>query len=137
VHELNPIAEDACIKLKHELSDDLQMKEANRSLIFSMFFNVVNNAVKNTPLGGQVVIYSLTVQGKYNVLVCDTGRGMTESQKNTLFSRFKTRDRNSSEGTGIGLAIAKTIADFHKIEISVSSELGKGTKFSFIFPENS
>ena len=137
VHELNPIAEDACIKLKHELSDDLQMKEANRSLIFSMFFNVVNNAVKNTPLGSQVVIYSLTVQGKYNVLVCDTGRGMTESQKNTLFSRFKTRDRNSSEGTGIGLAIAKTIADFHKIEISVSSELGKGTTFSFVFPDNS
>jgi len=137
VSELYPIAEDACVKLKHDLSIDLQMKEANRSLIFSMFFNVVNNAIKNTPLGGQVIIYSLIDHEKYNVLVCDTGRGMTESQKSTLFSRFKTRDRNSSEGTGIGLAIAKTIADFHKIEISASSELGKGTIFSFFFPENS
>ena len=137
VHELDPIAEDASVKLMHNLSDDLQIKKANRSLIFSMFFNVVNNAVKNTPPGGQVIINSLIDHEKYNVLVSDTGRGMTESQKSTLFSRFKTRDRNSSEGTGIGLAIAKTIADFHKIEISVSSELGKGTKFSFIFPENS
>lgn len=137
VRELDPIAEDACVKLKDDLSDDLQIKEANRSLIFSMFFNVVNNAVRNTPKGGQVIIYSLLDQGRYNVLVYDTGRGMTESQKSTLFSRFKTRDRNSGEGTGIGLAIAKTIADFHKIEISASSELGKGTTFSFIFPENS
>lgn len=41
------------------------------------------------------------------------------------------------DGTGIGLAIAKTIADFHKIVISVTSEVGKGTSFSFLFPENS
>ena len=137
VHELGPIAEDSCITLKNELKDDLQFSEANRSLIFSMFFNVVNNAVKNTPGGGQVIIYSLNYKGKYNVHVSDTGRGITETQKSTLFSRFRTRDSNSVEGTGIGLAIVKTIADFHKIEITVSSEPGKGTTFSFMFPENS
>ena len=44
------------------------------------------------------------------------------------------RDKNSGDGTGIGLAIAKTIADFHEISIEVHSEPGSGTKFSFIFP---
>jgi signal transduction histidine kinase len=47
------------------------------------------------------------------------------------------RDQTSGDGTGIGLAIAKTIADFHNIEIAVSSEAGKGTTFIFHFPRNS
>jgi signal transduction histidine kinase len=54
-----------------------------------------------------------------------------------LFSRFKTRLDNEVEGTGIGLAIAKSIADFHNIKISVESEINKGTTFYFRLPENS
>jgi signal transduction histidine kinase len=134
VKELEPISEDACIHLTHEPAEDLVLGRANRSLIFSMFFNVVNNALKNTPKGGSVKIYSLTDQGKFTVIISDTGRGMTGEQKKNLFSRFKTRDSRSGDGTGIGLAIAKTVADFHNIEIKVSSELEKGTSFSFIFP---
>ncbi len=60
---------------------------------------------------------------------------MNEAQMSTLFSRFKTRKGNDSDGTGIGLAITKSIADFHNIEVSVTSEVEKGTTFSFIFPE--
>jgi len=58
---------------------------------------------------------------------------MTPEQLKNIFLRFKSRDHNSGDGTGIGLAIAKTIADFHDIKINVTSEQGKGTKFSFIF----
>jgi signal transduction histidine kinase len=134
LRELEPIAEDASVLLKNDTDVDLQIKEANRSLIFSMFYNVVNNSLKNTPKGGAVVINSSLNQGKFVVTISDTGRGMTETQKNTLFSRFKTRDKNSGEGTGIGLAIAKTIADFHKIDISVTTEPEKGTIFSFFLP---
>jgi signal transduction histidine kinase len=137
IRELEPIAADTSIILKHDLKDDLQIRGANRTLIFSMFYNIVNNALKNTPGGGTVLISCTVNQKRFEVYIYDTGRGLTEAQKSTLFSRFKTRDRNSGEGTGIGLAIAKTIADFHKIEIIVSSELEKGTTFSFIFPENS
>jgi signal transduction histidine kinase len=137
VRELEPISEDACINLTHEPTEDLVIGKANRSLVFSMFFNVVNNALKNTPVGGSVKIYSLTDQGRFTVIILDTGRGMTEEQKKNLFSRFKSRDSRSGDGTGIGLAIAKTIADFHDIQIKVSSELEKGTSFSFIFPQNS
>jgi signal transduction histidine kinase len=135
IGEIYPVAEDAGVILKQELNDDLMFKEANRTLIFSMFYNVVNNAVKNTPVRGEVRITGNKNPGKFIVTISDTGKGMTEEQKGKLFLRFKMRDKNSGDGTGIGLAIAKTIADFHKIKVVVSSEPGKGTKFSFIFPE--
>ena len=135
IGEIDPVAEDAGVVLKQELGDDFMYKKANRSLIFSMFYNVINNAVKNTPAQGEVRITGNKNPGKFIVMISDTGKGMTEEQKSKLFSRFKMRDKNSGDGTGIGLAIAKTIADFHEIEVVVSSESEKGTIFSFIFPE--
>jgi signal transduction histidine kinase len=133
--EIDPFAEDGAISLETDFRDDYRISKANRSLIFSMFFNVVNNAVKNTPRGGRITIESHKQRNSFNVIISDTGKGLTEEQKDSLFARFKMRHKESGEGTGIGLAIAKTIADFHNIDVSVSSESGKGTKFIFIFPE--
>ncbi len=62
---------------------------------------------------------------------------MSKDQMATLFSRFTTRLDVSRNNTGIGLAISKSIADFHEIGITVSSEIQKGTSFSFIFPASS
>jgi signal transduction histidine kinase len=137
ISELNPIAEDAGIYMKQELEKDFQIKKANRSLIFSMFYNVVNNAVKNTPAGGEVYVKSVVKNNSFVITVSDTGKGMTNTQLGTLFSRFAARGENNNPetGAGIGLAIAKTIADFHRIEISVDSIIQKGTSFSFTFSE--
>ncbi len=135
IEEIDPVAEDKGVMLKKEMADDIVFTEANRSLIFSMFYNVINNSVKNTPMKGEVVIKCHKEQEKFLVTISDTGIGLTNDQKKKLFLRFKMRDNNSGDGTGIGLAIAKTIADFHEIEVVVSSESGIGTTFSFIFPE--
>jgi two-component system, OmpR family, sensor histidine kinase ArlS len=99
-----------------------------------MFYNVVNNAVKNTPSGGDVLVKSSLIENKYVVTITDTGRGIAEAQMNILFSRFKTRLETQGSGTGIGLAISKSIADFHGIDITVKSIIQKGTSFSFSFP---
>jgi signal transduction histidine kinase len=80
-------------------------------------------------------VSSFTEHRRFNVTIADTGKGMTEEQMSTLFSRFKSRRVNDDNGTGIGLAIAKSIAEFHNIEVSVTTEIEKGTVFSFIFPE--
>jgi signal transduction histidine kinase len=133
--ELIPVAEDKEVILKNDFVLDYQFEKANRSLVFSMFYNVLNNAVKNTDPGGKVSVSSFTKHGRFSVTIADTGKGMTEEQMSALFSRFKSRRDNDENGTGIGLAIAKSIADFHKIEVSVTSEIEKGTTFSFIFPE--
>lgn len=135
ISELEPIAEDAGIVFKQETDADFLFEGANRSLIFSMFYNVLNNAVKNTPSGGEIIIKSLFKRKNFTVTISDTGIGMTREQMSTLFSRFSTRLDISSNNTGIGLAISKSIADFHGIEISVSSEINQGTAFSFLFPE--
>lgn len=135
IEEIGPVAEDKGVSIEKELTDDLIYKKANRSLIFSMFYNVINNAVKNTPRYGKIIISDSKRQNNYMVTISDTGIGLNSNQKKQLFLRFKMREINSSDGTGIGLAIAKTIADFHNISIKVDSEPGSGTKFSFIFPE--
>lgn len=135
--ELRPIAEDREVVLKEEYDRDMLLKGANRPLIFSMLYNVVNNAVKNTPGGGEIIIRSFPESERFKIAISDNGRGMTDHQLENLFSRFKSRTGNSEDGTGIGLAITKTIADFHDVEVSVSSEPGKGTTFFFIFSENS
>jgi signal transduction histidine kinase len=135
ISEIDPIAEDGGIILKLESAEDFRIEGANRSLLFSMFYNVVNNAVKNTPAGGEVIITNVYIRKNFAVTISDTGTGMTDEQMNTLFSRFRTRLDISSNNTGIGLAISKSIADFHGIEINVTSEIQKGTCFSFVFPE--
>lgn len=137
IDELAPLAEDKEIVLKGDFVHDLELRNANRSLVFSMFYNVVNNAVRNTSKGGGIIIRSLSGHGVFKISVTDTGKGMDESQLSTLFSRFKSGKYSDDDGTGIGLAITKSIADFHNIKVSVASEKGKGTAFSFIFPENS
>jgi signal transduction histidine kinase len=135
IDELIPIAEDKEVTLKNDFVQDYQFEKANKPLIISMFYNVLNNAVKNTDRGGKVIASTNIKQGRYSVTITDTGKGMNEAQMSTLFSRFKTRHGSGSDGTGIGLAITKSIADFHNIEVSVTSEVEKGTTFSFIFPE--
>jgi signal transduction histidine kinase len=137
IEEIRPIAEDKEILITEEYLHDFQFRQANRALIFSMLYNVVNNAVKNTPAGGAITIRSYFHQQKFNVTISDNGRGMTREQMVNLFSRFKSRVNPAQDGTGIGLAISKTIADFHGISVSVTSEPEKGTTFFFIFPENS
>jgi len=135
--ELAPIAEDGGITLNEIYSHDFNLTEANRSLIFSMFYNVLNNSMKNTPTGGMVIIETIIRHRIFTVNISDSGKGMTEAQMATLFSRFKTRTGHERDGTGIGLAITKSIADFHGIGVSATSESEKGTTFTFIFGGNS
>jgi signal transduction histidine kinase len=137
ISEIKPIAEDAGILLKEELAWDFHMGNANRSLLFSMFYNVLNNAVKNTPSGKEIWIKSARGGNMFVVTIIDAGKGMTEAQLTNLFSRFTTRLDINDNNTGIGLAISKSIADFHGIKITVDSTIQKGTCFSFSFPENS
>lgn len=137
INEINPVAEDAGVRIREELEVDIMLKKANRSLIFSMFYNIINNAVIHTRTSHEVTVKSHLLQDRYKITISDSGNGLTDEQLNNLFLRFKTRNKESGEGTGIGLAIAKSIADFHKIEISVSTEFKKGTNFSFIIPVNS
>lgn len=137
VAELEPVAEDRGIKLESSCPGSYSFGPANRELLFSMFYNVIYNGIKNTGTGGRVLVTGGEEDGKLTVTISDTGRGLSEVQIANLFSRFKSRDGRETDGTGIGLAITRAIADFHGIAISVTSVEGSGTNFFFTFPENS
>jgi signal transduction histidine kinase len=128
--EIRPIAEDAGIEIRKEFGSDFIFSKANRGLLFSMFYNVLNNALKHTHGNGLIIVATAEENSVIKVTVSDNGSGIPPEKMETLFSRFKNRG-NEGSGTGIGLAIAKSIADFHDIEISVHSVLEKGTSFVF------
>ena len=99
--------------------------------------DIAENSVQANAKKIEVCVEEDTVSDQLRIVIKDNGKGMNKQQISTLFSRFKTRNANENDGTGIGLAIAKSIADFHGIEILVDSVVNKGTCFSFVFSGNS
>jgi signal transduction histidine kinase len=135
--ELNIMAEDRNVTISLDCNCRFVITGANRSLLFSMFYNVINNAVKHTPAGGRIEITGRKSEDRFEVSVSDDGEGMTIEQLDRLFTRFSNRPDPEGNSTGIGLAITKSIADFHDIAVRVLSEKDKGTQFFFFFPLNS
>ncbi|NNC85616.1 MAG: sensor histidine kinase [Bacteroidia bacterium] len=130
--ELHELIEDKNIQLNKSISS-FKVQEGNRSLLFNMFFNVINNAIKYNKPSGSITITSSDQADKYSVTVADTGVGIDDEHLPNIFDRFKRFDKKNKAGYGLGLPIVKTIADFHDIEIDVQSEVNNGSTFSFAF----
>lgn len=137
IEELEPIAADKNISIRKVLAPEHLISGANRSLIFSMFYNVLNNAIQNTGTEGQISLSDELRGNRYQVTFSDNGPGMSEDQVKNIFQRFRKKANNETGRNGIGLLITKSIADFHSIDLKVVSTPGKGTKIIFVFPENS
>ena len=99
--------------------------------------NLLSNAVKYTQKGGQAHLTMDTNEDKVRFTVIDTGIGIPEEAIEQLFTEFfraENARKITEYGTGLGLAIVKRVVDEHKGEVSVESELGKGSKFSVSLP---
>jgi two-component system sensor histidine kinase CiaH len=99
----------------------------------------IDNAIKYSPNGSQIVVSSKKVDGKHNVLVTDKGAGIKESDIPHIFDRFYRSDSSRGnnqdiDGYGLGLSIAKQTAINIRADITVKSTLGKGSVFSIVFP---
>lgn len=108
----------------------------DESQLKTLFLNIIDNAVKYTPQKGSVEISTETNNSSSaKVLIRDTGIGIPEGQIGRIFDRFYRVDgsRNSA-GFGLGLSIAKSIAESHGGKIEVGSEPGKGTTFTVLLP---
>lgn len=126
------------ISLEISLSKDIILKNINRDLIFQMFYNLINNAIRYNKESGFIHIKDrLNADGTYAINLIDSGIGIPEEEISTIFNRFKKANKSEdSGGYGLGLSIVKSIADYHQIIISVESDLEKGTQFGISFPEN-
>ena len=102
-----------------------------------MLFNLVDNAVRFTPAGGAVTVSAQRHNGSVEVRVADTGVGIPPEHLPRLFERFYRVDPSRSRedgGTGIGLAIARSVVEAHGGHIRAESELGAGSVFTFDLP---
>lgn len=103
-----------------------------------LFLNLITNAIKYTPEGGAVTISLWPWGDKAHISVNDTGVGIPEEDLPHIFDRFYRVDKARSRaagGTGLGLSIAQWIVDMHHGSIRVESEIGKGTTFTIILPQ--
>jgi two-component system phosphate regulon sensor histidine kinase PhoR len=111
-----------------------------RSELRSAFSNLVGNALRYTPGGGRVdVAWSLLPDGRLEFSVTDTGPGIAAEHLPRLTERFYRVDQSRSRetgGTGLGLAIVKHVIQRHGGELRIASALGKGSRFSLVFPTN-
>ena len=121
------------LQLKCQFYEDLAFSPCNKALLFTMFMNLVNNAIKYNREGGSITISTRNNKGHFQVQIEDTGIGMDKADVGSIFDRFKRLNKNTADGYGLGLPIVKTIAGFHQIDIQVDSTPEKGTVFTLSF----
>ncbi|WP_259070839.1 sensor histidine kinase [Mucilaginibacter sp. X4EP1] len=111
--------------------------QGNNSLIHTLLFNLINNAIKYNTKGGSIVIADALYSEQYILEISDTGIGMDNEQIELAFNRFEKLNRHEKESYGLGLAIVKSITAFHSIRININSVKDKGTTVKLIFSKES
>jgi two-component system, OmpR family, sensor kinase len=130
-------AHDAGVTLQSDIPEQLPLVSADIGMIERVLDNLIDNALHHTQRGGMVKLSLSRHPGRVEVRVADSGCGITQADMHRIFDRFYRGERTGSDkanGAGLGLAIAKRILDLHESTISVESELGIGTTFSFSLP---
>jgi signal transduction histidine kinase len=137
---LKPQADGKSIHLKTEVPEQLAPVYGDREKIERILMNLIGNAIKFTPEGGEVVVSAKLIDGSKNsvaISVRDSGVGIPADQLGKIFEKFHQVEgslHRSVSGTGLGLAITKGLVEAHQGMICVESQVGKGSTFTFILP---
>jgi signal transduction histidine kinase len=125
------------VTLEGIFSEDLPLIKAEFAKIQRVVYNLVQNAIRHTAPDGSISLATKIVPEGIQVEVTDTGEGITPEDLTRVFDQFfrgeKSRSRETG-GAGLGLAIAKRIIEAHHGQIWVESQVGQGTRFSFVLP---
>ena len=147
-YPIEKLIEDSCLKL------DLAFKEKNQKISFKtednvpdvpmdkdgieqVLLNIISNAIKYTPDGGIIDIYTRMEEEKVIIRIKDNGIGIPDEDRARIFERFYRVDKGRSRelgGTGLGLSIAKQIVEAHGGELILKSEYQIGTEVDIILP---
>lgn len=106
---------------------------ADQDKISRIVFNLLSNALKYTPAGGEIFVSLKDEGANLRLDVKDTGKGISQDEADKIFERF-FQAKGAASGTGIGLALVKSFVELHHGEARVESELGKGSDFIIVIP---
>ena len=132
------MTEEKRIKVKVDVQDDIPIIYTDSGKIQQILYNFFSNAIKFTPEEGRIKISAVMIDEKHvRISVEDTGCGIAKELQENIFEKFRQLDGSITRqggGTGLGLAISKELASLLAANISLESELGKGSTFSLDLP---
>ncbi len=132
------LAQAHAIPLVLEVSDDLGSLSGDERKVKQIVFNLLSNAVKFTPDGGKVGIKATRADDVVQIVVWDTGVGISAADQRRIFEEFQqvgTGLTDKTEGTGLGLTLTKKFVELHGGAIGVESTPGAGSTFTFTLPD--
>ena len=121
-----------------EVEDGIGDWVADVRKLKQVVINLLSNAVKFTPAGGKVTLRARRLENAVEIAVVDTGVGIAPDQQAIVFEEFRQAGGDylrKSEGTGLGLSLAKRFVELHGGAMRVESEPGRGSTFAFVLPE--
>jgi two-component system sensor histidine kinase ArlS len=133
MEELEHRLAEKSLKFMIQLKYQDCLKKLNHDLLFQLFYNLINNAIRYNKPNGEIIIFDSILEGSYAVSIKDTGYGISDADLPHIFNRFKRVNKIETAGYGLGLAIVKSIADYHYLKLRVNSEENIGTTFTVIF----
>jgi signal transduction histidine kinase len=120
------------LELKLELNANDFIINGNENLLFTLFYNFINNAIRYTDKG-HIKVESIKNKNQFIVKISDTGIGISEDKIPLIFSRYKNSN-DKKDSYGLGLALSKKICNYHKIDVEVISTVNQGSTFILKFP---
>jgi signal transduction histidine kinase len=125
------------VRVRANVSDSLPVIRGDHERLRQVLTNLIDNAVKYSPTGDEVQVTAQPENGVVRITVTDRGPGIASEQQRLIFEKFGRADVNSSgskPGTGLGLFIARSIAEAHGGTLDVHSRLDEGATFTLTLP---
>jgi signal transduction histidine kinase len=135
--QMKVVADDHSISFQPSSLETVSVL-GDREHLRRLLLNLVDNAIKYTPAGGSVTLSLQSEKDWASLRISDTGIGLSRDEQQLIFSRFhratETRSRDE-KGVGLGLSIARSIAEAHGGRIQVESTPGQGSTFTVLLPQ--
>jgi PAS domain S-box-containing protein len=131
-----PLLEEKKIRLSYRVEGDVGVLRAMANqVIEDAFANILSNAIKYSPVGGEIVVEIQDRGDRWRVAVKDRGPGVPDESKEAIFSRFERVHKKGIKGTGLGLAIVRRIVELHSGRVWVEDNPGGGSIFYVSLPK--
>ncbi len=135
---VRPLAENKRIRMGMSIAPDLDFVVLDQQRFRQILYNLLSNAIKFTDDGGEVSVDAVfDGRDRFTIAVCDTGIGIKAGDLHRLFTEFEQLETGTSRrfgGTGLGLALTREIVTMQGGDITVESEIGKGSTFTVALP---